>query len=321
MNFTDRRYDECTIIPLSGRTIFTVPPKIQLSLPPRQRRSLFLLRSAAVSFLVIGLWSFPTVTKAAVTGTDIFQATNAERTRLRIAQLRHDPRLDASAKMKADDMFARQYFGHQSPTGQRGWNWMQAAGYAFTEAGENLAMDFSSGNDVVAAWMTSSTHRENILNAKFTDVGVATVSGVFHGKKITIIVEHFGRQTSSASIASTVSPVPAIEPTAEQSTPVAASPPVGPVTKLVPSLVNPGGVSFPALSFTYLAPPATAPNILGLSTSLEIPVVPVPMDDNVGWLILGTLGLSASVIGLASILWPSIYPQPLSRLALTEAGR
>ena len=48
--------------------------------------------------------------------------------------------------------------------------------------------DLSSVND---AWLASATHRANILNPDFQDIGIGAVRGVLNGKEVTVIVEMF----------------------------------------------------------------------------------------------------------------------------------
>jgi hypothetical protein len=84
------------------------------------------------------------------------------------------------------------YFAHTSPEGKSPWYWFKQGGYVFNYAGENLAVDFSDSADVERAWMNSPTHRSNILNNKFTEIGVATAVGTLNGRQTTFVVQEFG---------------------------------------------------------------------------------------------------------------------------------
>jgi uncharacterized protein YkwD len=44
--------------------------------------------------------------------------------------------------------------------------------YAYRLAGENIAWNYRSAEDVMEGWMTSAGHRANILNAGFREIGV-----------------------------------------------------------------------------------------------------------------------------------------------------
>src|SRR4029079_16600268 len=80
----------------------------------------------------------------------------------------------AAAQAKANDMAAKGYFAHVSPDGTDPWHWFKEAGYQFDYAGENLAVNFVDSGDVNDAWMNSPTHRDNILNPHYTEIGIAT---------------------------------------------------------------------------------------------------------------------------------------------------
>ena len=53
------------------------------------------------------------------------------------------------------------------------WSWIEKENYDYNYAGENLAMDFQSAEKMEEAWMASPTHRANILNGKYREIGMA----------------------------------------------------------------------------------------------------------------------------------------------------
>ncbi len=108
--------------------------------------------------------------------------------------------LDNAAKLKAQDMARLGYFAHTSPEGLTPWYWFKESGYAFVYAGENLAINFSESVDVQNAWMNSPTHKANLLNDKFTEIGIATVDGVYQGRPTTYVVQMFGSPILSAGL-------------------------------------------------------------------------------------------------------------------------
>ncbi len=102
-------------------------------------------------------------------------------------------RLNLSAERKVKDMLARQYFEHISPTGQGVGNLADEVDYQYIIIGENLALgNFKDDQAVVAAWMASPGHRANILNKKYTEIGVYAAKGTFEGKETWLAVQHFG---------------------------------------------------------------------------------------------------------------------------------
>ena len=66
------------------------------------------------------------------------------------------------------------------------------SGASLEFAGENLARDFSNPASVVTAWMKSPTHKDNLLNPKFKEIGVAVVDGNLGGIATTLVVQFFG---------------------------------------------------------------------------------------------------------------------------------
>lgn len=101
-------------------------------------------------------------------------------------------KLSKAAEEKIQDMVKKGYFEHTSPDGIEPWHWINKNGYAYTYAGENLAMDFKTAKLQQLAWMKSPTHRKNILNADFQEIGVAVGQGMIDGHMATITVQEFG---------------------------------------------------------------------------------------------------------------------------------
>ncbi|MDP3882901.1 MAG: CAP domain-containing protein, partial [Candidatus Staskawiczbacteria bacterium] len=54
-----------------------------------------------------------------------------------------------------------------------------------------------SEQDVVQNWMDSPGHRENILNNRYTEIGVAIIKGTYQGQTVWIGVQEFGFPMSS----------------------------------------------------------------------------------------------------------------------------
>ena len=115
----------------------------------------------------------------------IVALTNASRRQAGLAPVTVDERLVAAAKAKLFDMLRRDYFAHDTPDGRQPWAFMQAAGYRFQAAAENLAKGYDNEPELQQAWMKSRGHRANILNPLFTEIGVADANG--------IVVVMFGR--------------------------------------------------------------------------------------------------------------------------------
>jgi uncharacterized protein YkwD len=107
----------------------------------------------------------------------LFDGQNAERARAGLAPLRLDSALQGVARRRANDMATRGYFSHTSPTGETAFSLIDAAGIYAPYAAENIAFNnyanSQSATSALQAFMASSSHRANILNGRYTRVGVA----------------------------------------------------------------------------------------------------------------------------------------------------
>ena len=102
----------------------------------------------------------------------VLQLTNSHRSSSGLKALKLDAELCRVAQAKADDMAAKGYFSHQSPTYGSPSDMLKAFGVSYRYMGENIARGYSSADKVVEGWMNSSGHRANILNGNFTALGV-----------------------------------------------------------------------------------------------------------------------------------------------------
>lgn len=128
----------------------------------------------------------------------IIALTNQERVSHGLNLLKVDSELNQAALAKAGNMFAKNYWAHNAPDGTQPWFFITNSGYQYIRAGENLARDFTDPVSVVAAWMNSPSHRENILNPGYQDIGVAVVDGTLGGVQTTLVVQMFGTKSESA---------------------------------------------------------------------------------------------------------------------------
>lgn len=133
-----------------------------------------------------------------ITITSLFNQTNVYRQENGVSKLNLNDKLDKAAYLKAQDMFAKQYWAHDSPEGVQPWSWFAQVGYNYDEAGENLAKNFSTTNGVMTAWIDSPTHKANIVKSSYKDVGFAVVSGILDKKPATLVVALYGSPASGA---------------------------------------------------------------------------------------------------------------------------
>lgn len=189
---------------------------------------------------------------ASVTPAAIAQLTNQARKSNHVAALRTNALLTKAAEAKAGDMANRQYFAHISPVGVTPWAWFKQAGYSYTYAGENLALDFIQAEDIISAWLKSSSHRRNILSTKYKDIGVAVTEAKINGVNSLVVVQMFGAPLPPPVTKPAKTPIQTPSPTATKKQLAAAPTPkpapvvlgetvLPPAPPAAPTLLTPAG--------------------------------------------------------------------------------
>jgi uncharacterized protein YkwD len=134
---------------------------------------------------------------------------NAEREKEGLPPLVADPRLDLAAQKHAEDMLARIYYSHETPEGAAPRQRLQAAGFLADAVGENIAAGHFSVDTAMNAWLHSSGHRRNILESRFTHLGVGIAVGGYEHRYQVLWVQDFGRPspgTAGGTLGGMVSP-------------------------------------------------------------------------------------------------------------------
>ena len=129
---------------------------------------------------------------ADVTKTSLIQLTNLARQEFGVLPLTENEKLDQAAYSKAIDILEKDYFAHNSPQGITPWFWFEKADYDYRYAGENLAIGFFESEEVNQAWLDSASHKKNIINENYNEIGIAVVKGEFEGTETTVVVQLFG---------------------------------------------------------------------------------------------------------------------------------
>lgn len=160
----------------------------------------------------------------------LLNATNAERVKYGLNPFTLNNKLISAASDKAADVFAKNYWAHYAPDGTSPWYFFQKYDYRYLFAGENLAKDFDDSAAVVAAWMNSPTHRENILKPEYQDIGFAVVEGTLEDQPTVLVVQLFGKEEGTA-IAETVPPVAGVQQEAPAPVKIKTKPQLQTVTK------------------------------------------------------------------------------------------
>lgn len=155
------------------------------------------------SVLILGIVLFPAAKSFAsdITAGAIISLVNKARNIQGVLPLSENSKLDKVAADKLQDMVEKKYFAHTSPEGKSPWYWFGKNKYDYEYAGENLAIDFMTAEKQHEAWMNSETHRKNILNPNFTEIGVAVGTGEIDGHVSIIAVQTFGTPAFSEATA------------------------------------------------------------------------------------------------------------------------
>jgi uncharacterized protein YkwD len=119
----------------------------------------------------------------------IITLTNEARIDLGLPALAVVKKLNNSAQYKAEDMSAKEYFAH-TKNNKTVATWLESAGYKYETAGENLAVGYSTAQDIVDAWKNSPTHYANLIDTDFKDFGVGMAGGVYEGQPTVFIAQH-----------------------------------------------------------------------------------------------------------------------------------
>ena len=116
----------------------------------------------------------PSTTETSISSIEqqVLTLTNQERAKAGLSPLAADAPLMASARAKSSDMSTNNYFSHNSPTLGSPFDQMKARGINYRAAAENIAMGQRTAQEVVTGWMNSPGHRENIMNANYTHIGI-----------------------------------------------------------------------------------------------------------------------------------------------------
>jgi len=124
---------------------------------------------------------------------EMLTRVNAVRKKEGLKALRLNSVLGKAAQGHAEDMLARGYFDHESPSGTTVRERSRKAGYDWAAIGENIAFGQTSVGEVIETWMDSPGHRKNILSRNFTELGVGLALGKGpDGKYQVLWVQNFG---------------------------------------------------------------------------------------------------------------------------------
>jgi hypothetical protein len=153
-------------------------------------------------------------TTSALTPASMLADTNQQRSQNYADPLQLNDALTSAATAKANDMVADDYWAHTAPDGQTPWDFIGQTGYRYQTAGENLAYGLQDSQHVINAWMDSPSHRDNLLNPTYSQVGFGVVQAANfrgHGPETVVVAMYASpRQANLTKRLSQSGPVSAV---------------------------------------------------------------------------------------------------------------
>lgn len=147
---------------------------------------------SALLAMSAGLVLPTTVYASAINASSLIDMTNQVRQEANLKPLEPNHKLTQAAYRKAYDILNHGYFAHTNPSGKPFYQWVEEENYNYLYAGENLAIDFTTNEGVLGAWLQSPSHRANIINPNYNEIGLVTLRGSWQDHETTVVVQMFG---------------------------------------------------------------------------------------------------------------------------------
>lgn len=100
----------------------------------------------------------------------VVELVNEERAKAGLAPLTLQKNITQAAQVRAEE--CERSFSHTRPDGRDFSSALTEAGVSYRGSGENIAWGQRTPEQVMEGWMNSAGHRANILNEKYTSIGV-----------------------------------------------------------------------------------------------------------------------------------------------------
>jgi uncharacterized protein YkwD len=135
---------------------------------------------------------------------DLLSSTNVARLSYDRNPLKLNPLLSKAAQAKANDMALKNYWSHNTPSGNPPWVFVSAVDYSYDKLGENLAAGFTDAPTTIDGWMASPSHKDNMLDDAYTEVGFGFANNPNYTSTgnegpMTIVVAYYGKPAISAA--------------------------------------------------------------------------------------------------------------------------
>lgn len=124
--------------------------------------------------MVLGLWGIGLLVSPvmAMSEGEIVSEINNYRASQGVSPVVVSSKLTKSAGIRLADIQKYKYWSHNNPVTGESWLRMALRSGVRGKLAENLARGYSGSSFVVGSWVASATHRNNLINPRFTRVGV-----------------------------------------------------------------------------------------------------------------------------------------------------
>lgn len=149
-----------------------------------------------ITIVIIGPFNITNTDK--INTIDIVNLTNKQRSLLDKKPLSANTDLMNTAQKRAEALAQQLELSHENPSQISTWEYLKDVNYPFLLAGENIAIGSITNQETIQSWMQSITHKTNIINSSYNDIGVgiANYYSPDNNQNQTITVALFATQTN-----------------------------------------------------------------------------------------------------------------------------
>jgi uncharacterized protein YkwD len=203
--------------------------------------------------------------------SELVTLTNRARASAGLRALKVDSTLASVARWRSKDMIVRNYFSHDIPGYGKVWDKLNAIGYCYKVAGENIGWNNYPDDIATAAiqqaFMDSAGHRANILGKTWDAIGIGAYKGPTGKKMWTVLFADKCGATATPKPTARPTPRPTARPKATPRPAPRATPRPTPrptpkplVATAAPTpLPTPEVAATPPIASDQLIPPSDAP--------------------------------------------------------------
>lgn len=122
-----------------------------------------------------------------------------------VAALTLNISLNQAAQSHSNDMAVNNFLSHEGSTGQSFDRRIEAQGYVFSSAGENVAAGKRTVQDTLEQWLSSEGHCRNIMNPSFSQMGLGVAENPTSRYKVywtQVFASPLGSSTASSNTTS-----------------------------------------------------------------------------------------------------------------------